>query len=175
MQYYSAGWLRNLTEEGVEPNPGPTWAAFLEAMKKQLGDEYGLYADDLKKGGKLYTHLWDWKRSQGKNSKMIDADVLFEFVAAERKEVTTAPLTNIFKDDDIIIRNILAVVDEFQRTTGIISCYRIIVLSCYLIIVLSYYHVIVLSYYLIIVLSNYRIIVLSFHYIAAAILFYVND
>ncbi len=156
MQYYSAGWLRNLTEEGVEPNPGPTWAAFLEAMKKQLGDEYGLYADDLKKGGKLYTHLWDWKRSQGKNSKMIDADVLLEFVAAERKEVTTAPLTNIFKDDDIIIRNILAVVDEFQRTTGIISYH--IMLSYYRIIMLSNYRIIVLSCYRIIILSNYRII-----------------
>ncbi len=143
MQYYSGGWLWDLTKEGVEPNPGSTWAVFLEAMKKQLGEEYGHYADDLKKNGKLYTQLWDWKRSQGKNSKMIDADVLFEFVAAERKEVTTAPLTNIFKGDDIIIRNILAVVDEFQRppaTTGIISyhihihiiLYHIILTSSYL-------------------------------------------
>ncbi len=123
--YYSAGWLRGLTKEGVEPNPGPTWAAFLEAMKKQLGDEYDLYADDLKKEGKLYTQLLGWKHSKGKNPKMIDADVLFEFVAAERKEGMTAPLTIIFKDDDTIIRNILAVVDGSNDHQQQVS-YRIV-------------------------------------------------
>lgn len=34
------GWLRDLTIEGVEPNPGPAWGIFIDNLKRVLGSEW---------------------------------------------------------------------------------------------------------------------------------------
>ncbi len=68
------GWVRELTREGIEPNPGPSWDDFVEAAKKTFSTDYSEYEDDLKKGGRLYTQLMDLKKSEGKKPKVLLGD-----------------------------------------------------------------------------------------------------
>jgi hypothetical protein len=36
---FFSGWQRDLTMEGIESNPGPTWKEFVDKLKERCGDE----------------------------------------------------------------------------------------------------------------------------------------
>jgi len=91
------GWVRQLTREGIEPNPGPSWDSFIEAMKKELGGIYAAYEEDLKIGGKLFNQVLTWKNQQGSTARGVTADALFEYI-----QQVEDGLEKLFGKDDVL-------------------------------------------------------------------------
>ncbi len=113
------GWVRELTREGIEPNPGPSWDDFVEAAKKTFGTEYSEYGDDLKKGGRLYNQLMDLKKSEGKKPKLLLSDTLLAYVGKTKEEME-ANLTKLLGgEDDVLIDGIIASINRMiSQPTG---------------------------------------------------------
>ena len=61
-------WLRDLTKEGIEPNPGPLWGDFLDKLKLKLGNQFfSLYETSITKLG---TALFDVYRDVPDTNKI---------------------------------------------------------------------------------------------------------
>ncbi len=47
LSYNNIGWIRDLTAEGIESNPGPSWDDLLEVVKKKFPLDYPNIQDNL--------------------------------------------------------------------------------------------------------------------------------
>ncbi len=122
-------WIRNLTQEGIEPNPGPSWNHFVEAMKQDLEENYEPYQGTLSKRGLLYWEIIKWKETQGKKFPIIDLDQLFEFVSGTQDEMELK-LGGVFRDDIFIIGKIIQVVETLRQGGNNITLqYRTFIVS----------------------------------------------
>ncbi len=72
--------MRDLTVEGIEPNPGPSWSALLSKLKELYPENYSDIHNDL--------------TEFEKNIKL----------ALKTKVVTTAEVEDFFRDDKLVAK-----------------------------------------------------------------------
>ena len=94
------GWRRDLTREGVEPNPGPGWKEFEEEALKAFGDDSKTVLDGLKSAIK---------------KKIISTFHVREFLNDSTKDAIRKELDI----DDTIRTDLIRILDRLE---GISNC-----------------------------------------------------
>ncbi len=131
MVLFIDSWKRDLTREGIEPNPGPNWDEFIGVMEKVLGSSYEDYEEDLKKNGRLYKGLVKWKEDvQGKRVKSLLADALLEYCGSTDDEITANLEKILGNEDDQLIKAIVTGIHQL-RAPGILFAFYSIRLLFY--------------------------------------------
>jgi hypothetical protein len=87
-----AGWVRDLTLEGIEPNPGPTWDELLEAITKKFKAGMPTPVGDAL--SKIYSEICDAHKDDS-NFMFPDTGDVLEYLD---KNSVPSKLANLIKE-----------------------------------------------------------------------------